>query len=163
MWNEVIDAQVYVVEREKVMLYDWQDACWICNTSCAQPQQEGNVKWIKPAEGRFKYSIDASFSKLPIKVGIRVCIRDDTSTFVLAKTEWFTTVCELHVSEALGLLSALEWVHHLHLGPIDFELDAKKVVDSFSSAHQDLTEFGMIIHNGKTIFEQNYVNSSVEL
>jgi len=64
--------------------------------------------------------------------------------------------------EALGLLSALEWVHQLHLGPIDFELDAKKVVDSFSSAHQDVTEFGMIIHNCKTIFEQYYVNSSIE-
>lgn len=97
-----------------------------------------------------------------IRVGIWVCIRDDTSTFVLAKTEWFTPVCELHVGEALGLLLALEWVHHLHLGPIDFEHDAKKVVDSFSFAHQDVTEFGMIIHNCKTIFEQYYVNSSVE-
>ncbi|AES79744.1 transmembrane protein, putative [Medicago truncatula] len=54
-------------------------------------------------------------------------------------TEWFTPVCEVHVGEALGLLSALEWVHQLHLGPIDFELDAKKVVNSFSSAHQDVT------------------------
>jgi len=48
------------------------------------------------------------------------------------------------------------------LGPIDFELDAKKVVDSFSSASQDVTKFGLIIHNCKTIFEQYYVNSSVE-
>ena len=48
------------------------------------------------------------------------------------------------------------------MGPIDFELDAKKVVDSFSSSSQDVTEFGMIIHNCKTIFEQYYVNSSVE-
>jgi len=53
----------------------------------------------------------------------------------LAKTEWYTPVCEVHVGEALGLLSVLEWVHQLHLGPIDFELDAKKLVDSFSSAH----------------------------
>jgi hypothetical protein len=117
----------------------------ICNTSCAQPRQEGNVKWIKLVEGKFKCSIDASFSKLSIRVGIRVCIGDDTSTFVLAKTEWFTPICELHVGEALGLLSVLEWVHHLHLGPIDFEFDVKKVVDSFSSAHHDVTEFGMII------------------
>ena len=60
------------------------------------------------------------------------------------------------------MLLALAWVYQLHLGPIDFELDAKKVVDSFSSAHQDVTEFGMIIHNCKTIFEQYYVNFSVE-
>ncbi|KEH18700.1 hypothetical protein MTR_8g027950 [Medicago truncatula] len=62
VWNEVIDPPVYVVERAKVMLYDWQDARRICNTSCAQPRQEGNVKLIKPAEGRFKSNIDASFS-----------------------------------------------------------------------------------------------------
>lgn len=58
--------------------------------------------------------------------------------FFIAKTEWFTAVCEVHVGEALGLLSALEWVHQLHLGPIDFEVRAKKVVDSFSSPDQNV-------------------------
>ena len=75
---------------------------------------------------------------------------------------WYMHFCEVHVGETLGLLSAMEWVHQLHLGLIDFELDAKKLMDSFSSARQDVTEFGMIIHNCKTIFEQYYVNSSVE-
>jgi len=36
------------------------------------------------------------------------------------------------------------------------------MMDSFSSAYQDVTNFGMIIHNCKTIFEQYYV-SSIEL
>jgi len=45
---------------------------------------------------------------------------------------------------------------------IDFELDVKKVVNSFSSAHQDVTKFGTNIHNCKTIFKQYYINSSVE-
>jgi hypothetical protein len=49
------------------------------------------------------------------------------------------------------------------LGPIDFELDAKKVVESFSSAHQEAIKFGMIIHNCKTIFEQYYANSMLSL
>jgi ribonuclease HI len=80
----------------------------------------------------------------------------------LAKTELFTQVCEVHVGEAIGLLLALECVHQLHLGPIDFELDAKEVVDSLSSARQDVTKFGMIIHNYKTIIEQCYLNFSVE-
>ena len=70
---------------------------------------------------------------------------------------WDTCLCE-----ALVLLSSIEWVNQLHLGLIDFEHYAKKVVDSFSSARQDVTKFGMIIHNCKTIFEQYYVNSSVE-
>jgi len=66
--------------------------------------------------------------------------------FCLAKTEWFTLVCEIHVGETLRLLSPLEWVQQLHLGSIDFELDAKKVMDNFSSTHQDVTVFGLIIH-----------------
>jgi len=71
-------------------------------------------------------------------MGLRVCIRDDTCTFVLAKTKWFTLVCKVHVDEALGLLLTLELANQLHLGPIDFELDAKKVMDSFSSALRDV-------------------------
>lgn len=53
-----------------------------------------------------------------------MCIRDENGTFVLTKTEWFSPIFEHHVGEALGLLSALEWVHVLNLGPIDFEMDA---------------------------------------
>ena len=34
----------------------------LCTTSCAQPRQEGNVKWIKSVEGRFKCNIDAYLS-----------------------------------------------------------------------------------------------------
>jgi len=66
------------------------------------------------------------------------------STFVFAKTEWFPPVSEVHVDETLRLLSDLEWVHQLHLEPINFELDVKKMKDSFSSPHQDVTEFGWL-------------------
>jgi len=48
---------------------------------------EGNVKWIKPVKGKFKCNIDVSFSQHFNRAGIRVCIRDDTDTFVLAKTK----------------------------------------------------------------------------
>jgi len=45
------------------------------------------VKWTKPTAGRFKCNIDASFSQHTNKVGIGVCLRDDSGPFVLAKTE----------------------------------------------------------------------------
>ena len=53
----------------------------------------------------------------------------------------------MHIGEALGLLSALQWVHELSLGPIYFELDSKKVVDSFASNKHDATEFRSIIED----------------
>jgi len=36
-------------------------------------------------------------------------------------------------------------VHELNLGCVEFELDAKRVVDSFLSSRHDVTEFGSII------------------
>lgn len=42
---------------------------------------------------------------------------------------WFEPICDVHIGEALRLLTALKWVHELSLEPIDFELDVKKVVD----------------------------------
>jgi len=84
-------------------------------------------------------------------------------TFVLVKTEWFTSISEVHVDEALGLLSDLEWVYQLHLGPINFELDTKKMMNSFSPANQDVTEFGwlfIIVKYLWTIFMPTLVLSS---
>jgi len=51
----------------------------------------------------------------------------------LRRMECFEHKHEVHIGEALGLLSALQWVHELRLGPIDFELDSKKVVDNFAT------------------------------
>ncbi|MCI84521.1 cytochrome P450, partial [Trifolium medium] len=58
-----------------------------------------------------------------------MCIRDEFCAFVLARYDQFT----------LSLLSALAWVHELNLGPVDFELDSKKVVDMFHARTQDAT------------------------
>jgi len=60
------------------------------------------------------------------------------------------------------LISALEWMHELNLGPIDFEMDAKIMVDSFLSSRHDVTEFGIIIQNCKTLLRHYYENSTVE-
>jgi len=59
---------------------------------------------------------------------------------------------EYHIGEALGLLSALEWVHELSLGPIDFEFDVKRMTNSFLSHRHGDIEFGVVIQNCKTLF-----------
>ncbi|KEH33174.1 hypothetical protein MTR_3g026270 [Medicago truncatula] len=53
-------------------------------------------------------------------------IRDEHGTFVLAKIDWVSPICEVHIGEALGLISSLEWVHELNMGPIDLEMDARE-------------------------------------
>jgi hypothetical protein len=77
--------------------------------------------------GRSPYSADlnatfhASFEGT--KVGIWMCIQDEAGAFIRAKTECFSPRCEVHVGEVIGLLRALNWVHELNLGPVNFELD----------------------------------------
>jgi ribonuclease HI len=162
IWNGVTDPQAFVFDRAKSMLEDWKIARAIRENSPNHNQPDRNVKWVKPRAGHFKCNIDASFSQNSNMVGIGMCIRDEHGAFVLARTECFSPMCEVHVGEALGLLSALEWVHLLNLGHVDFELDAKRVVDSFKSQNSDATEFGNIINNCKTLLSNLYENSSVE-
>jgi len=122
-------------------------------------QQQGNVKWIKPTEGRFKCNIDVSFSQFSNRVGIRVCIRDDTCTFVLVETELLLHSMRYLLAKLLDCYQfwnvLINYIWDLSI----LNLMQKKWWIIF---HLHITNFGMIIHNCKTIFEQYYVNSCVE-
>jgi len=45
---------------------------------------------------------------------------------------------------------------------VDFELDSKKVVDSFKSNNYDHTKFGSILKDCKSLVSRFYENSSVK-
>jgi ribonuclease HI len=68
----------------------------------------------------------------------------------------------VHVGEAIGLLYALNWMHALRLGPVDFELDSKRVVDGFFSSRLGHTEFGDFVKHCKSCFSNFYNDLSVE-
>jgi len=87
----------------------------------SQNQHSRLVKWNKLSIGRMKCNIDASFPNHANRFGIGMCIQDEVGAFVLAKTEWYQPKCDVHIGEPLGLLFALQCVHQLSLGPIDFE------------------------------------------
>jgi ribonuclease HI len=95
-------------------------------------------------------------------VGIGVCIRDDQGQFVLAKTEWHSPILDVDTGEALGLLSAMKWMRDLHLNNVVFELDSKRVVDSFKHNRRDESVFGDIIKDCKNVFHSYFTNSRVE-
>jgi hypothetical protein len=143
VWNNTVEDKRHVIPRAEEMIRSWADVRSMQHhVAGVQPGVDIN-RWKKPLPGRFKCNIDASFTG--DKVGIGVCLRDDSGAFVSAKTEWFSPKCDVHVGEALGLLSALKWVHELNLGPVDFESDSKIVVDSFLSPSSDVTEFGILL------------------
>ncbi|WJX93691.1 hypothetical protein P8452_75185 [Trifolium repens] len=162
IWNNVIDAQNFVFSRAVNMLQEWKAVRDIASKPDSATKATVVRAWCKPMTGRVKCNIDASFPTNSNKVGIGMCIRDEHGVFILAKTECYTPRSEVHIGEALGLLSALNWVHELQLGPVDFELDSKRVVDSFHSLAHDYSEFGVLIDHCKSIFSNYYSNSSVE-
>jgi hypothetical protein len=49
------------------------------------------------------------------------------------------------IGEALGLSHAIQWVHELQLPNVDFELDAKRVVDYFNNGKYMSYNFQMLI------------------
>jgi len=132
VWNNVTDVQAFLLERAESLLYEWTAARNVKirtdsgGTRMQKQQQNQRFKWHKPSTDRFKCNADASFPNNDNRVGIGVCIRDEEGAFVLAKTECFEHKHEVHIGEALGFLSALQRVHELRLGPIDFELDSKE-------------------------------------
>ncbi|XP_058756628.1 uncharacterized protein LOC131629844 [Vicia villosa] len=110
--------------------------------------------------GRFKCNIDVAFSQN--KVGLGACIRDDTGKFIVARTEWFTPCTDVVIGEALGLLKALNWVHNLGYDNMDFELDAKRVVDSVTIPRPNDSDLGAIIGECNRLMALFFRNSHVK-
>jgi len=49
-----------------------------------------------------------------------VCVRDDDSTFVLAKIVSFSPVRPVSVGKTLSLFYALEWLNDMQMDNVDF-------------------------------------------
>ena len=109
------------------------------------------IEWTKPAYGRYKCNIDASFFDSLNIVGIGICIRDDQGEFVMAKN-CFSPLCDVDVGEVVGLHTALQWVADLHYDHVDFVLDSKYVVEQFNSNLVDSSELGCIFPACRQLF-----------
>ncbi|MCH98629.1 ribonuclease H protein, partial [Trifolium medium] len=125
LWRSQAETATTVYHRACTVLTDWQMAQEEHKKSITRQQQPTESRWSKPSMGRYKCNIDASFSPGLNKVGIGTCIRDNQGSFVLAKTEWISPMCDVEMGEAQGLLRAFKWVRDLQLEVVDFELDAK--------------------------------------
>ena len=163
VWQNMPESSQSIVERAHQLLHGWTAAnsCrngfdrsvigaethtvnTISGSSCTRVQQD-QFWWQKPTRGRFKCNVDASFSVHLNVVGYGMCIRDDRGNFVKARTMWSSPVCVSDIGEALGLSQAIQWVHDLQLLNVDFELDAKRVVDYFNTGNNDISEFRVIL------------------
>ena len=126
-----------------------------------QPVQRRWKEREKTALGRLKCNVDALFSDELNCVGHDMCIQDDTGNFVMAM--WSNLGCSSDIGEALVLSHAIRWVRDLQLTNVDFELDAKKVVDYYNSGGNDIFKFGAIINECRKCCNSFFENSRLSL
>jgi len=55
-----------------------------------------------------KCNIDTFFTNHDNEVGIGMCLRDGICAFVLTKTEWFQSICDMHIGNIIKLLLTLQ-------------------------------------------------------
>ena len=161
LWNNVTETAQVICARAESLLTSWRNAQLIHHPIPHHPATPNDLKWIKPSPGRFKCNVDASFSQARYRVGIGVCIRDDESHYVLAKTEWMSPLLDVDLGEALGLLSAMYWVRDLQLGIVDFDLDSKIVVDSLYDSKSGVSNFSAVINDCRHLLASDLVTSDV--
>jgi len=180
LWQNVTETAAAILERARQLLANWRVAngkklqgglavvAAVPNTaeqmaaSVNGAGQHEQIRWKKPGLGRLKCNVDASFLDALNRVGFGFCIRDEAGNFMTAKTMWSSPVCSSEVGEALGLSHAIRWVRELQLTNVDFELDAKKVVDYFNEGSNDISEFGAIVEECRRNFVTYFENSKVE-
>jgi len=80
----------------------------------------------------------------------------------MAKTDSFSSLCDVDVGEAVGLHTTLQWVADLHYDHVDFVLDSKSVVERFNSNLVDSSELGCIIQVCRQFFDCNFQSSHVK-
>jgi len=100
------------------------------------------------------------YFKLGIELAL-VCIQDDEGCYVLAKTEWMTSLLDVDLGEVLGLLSAMYWVRDLQLGDVDFELDYRTVVESLYRSKSGVSNFSAVINDYRRLLASDLVTSDV--
>jgi hypothetical protein len=93
---------------------------------------------------RYKCNVDVSFSHQRNRVGLEKRTKMSFASFVLAKTVWFSPVCSEGEPEGNIFLWALWWVMiYNEKKNVNFELDSKRVVDSFRLNKDDALEISV--------------------
>ncbi|XP_058768333.1 uncharacterized protein LOC131642063 [Vicia villosa] len=131
------------------LLFGWRNIQKTRNSNKPQTHTSVDLSWSKSSGGRLKCNIDAYFSNN--KVGIGACIRYNKVLFIASRTEWFSHITEVAIWEAMGILSSIKWVHALGYDSVDFELDAKNIVDNVNRSHPNNTDFGAITFECKLL------------
>jgi hypothetical protein len=85
--------------------------------------------WLAPETGRVRCNVDALISKDRNCYSMGMCLRDDSGSFIRAKTMWWQDSPLPHEVDACGLNQIIIWLRNFGFSSTFIELDNKLVVD----------------------------------
>ncbi|KAK6136178.1 hypothetical protein DH2020_030069 [Rehmannia glutinosa] len=115
-----------------------------------QPAMPQQMDWTPPPEGHFKINTDASVMKNE-GTGLGAVLRDHAGNILHTRSEHLTVDYSVEIAEALACRKGLLLARDLHLDHIQLETDCMKVVQAHNSHQSDLSYFGTIINDIRSI------------
>lgn len=177
MWQDIFETDAQILDRAIHMIEDWSDAKVHISTQAHTTTTRSSVASTShqtPPHVFFfliehvPHVADLSATSMPFfsdslnRIGIRICIRDDEGTFVLAKTVSLSRRCHVPLGEALGLFHDIQWLRDMQFDNVDFALDSQLTTKVFNHQREDVSEFGKVIFACKRLFTSSFTNSQVE-
>lgn len=107
-WDKENHTSMLMCNKATSFLDDWGEARVLRDVGLNLPISDTQFKWSTPPLGHLKCNVGASFSNDNGSVGWGLCIRNDFSEFVAAKTMW-NTPC-LQVPEGEAPMSYLHYI-----------------------------------------------------
>ncbi|KAF5449938.1 hypothetical protein F2P56_030334 [Juglans regia] len=117
-----------------------------------QISTEDFQKWLPPGENSFKANWDAACDIKHRQMGIEVIIRDEKGEVIAAYCGARGNVDQPVIAEGLALIKAMELCNDLGLNKVTFEGDSHNIVKHVYNLDEDLSCYGNIIEDSKSIF-----------
>ncbi|XP_065861213.1 uncharacterized protein [Euphorbia lathyris] len=125
------------------------------SSHCSSRADHAIKVWKPPKRGYMKCNVDGAIFKEVGSCGMGAVIRDDSGTFLFCSSSCIASTREPKVIEALALRTSLIWLASLRYTHVEFESDAKLVIDAILSNKKDISEFGMLINDCRVVLRSN--------
>ena len=116
-------------------LFDWLHARQCQDSSSPPTSIVDNLVWQRSPTGMLKCNINEAIFQNNNVVGVGLILRDETSSFVAARSNYFNGLRSVREVEITDLVEAIHWVLSMRFSQVLFELDAKGVVDAITSTN----------------------------
>ncbi|PNX57790.1 cytochrome p450, partial [Trifolium pratense] len=145
VWNDSQEIGHNLGHQSRHLWLDWFSMQRFQQRSPPTMQQQQVLAWQKPPTGWFKCNSDAGFHNDLNKTSDGWCLRDHSSNFVQASTNWREGQCSIVEGKSLALLEAMKAMEHRGLTNVIFETDSKSVTDAIHYLHASSSEFSATI------------------